>query len=286
MRTTRISSSTSCNGISLQTAAPSGYEEVNMEAVKVPGIHGWLWLKQGYDLFRKSSLLWMVLVAIGVVGLFGIASIPVIGDPLSTLLFPVFLAGYMFGCRALEQGEDLELAHLFAGFRKHAQPLVTLGGINLVGQLLIFGVMMLTGGAALVSIIMSGKPVEDPAVIMQAFTGAGFAIMIGALLFSLLVMAIQFAPMLVIFEDMAPVPAMRTSLRAFLRNFLPLTVYGLMLLPFAAIATLPMMLGWLVLLPVIITSMYATYIDLFPPQTEAPKTVEGEVVSSNDQSHL
>lgn len=258
-----------------------------MEAVKVPAIHGWLWLKQGYVLFRKSPLLWMVLVAIGVVGLFGIATIPVIGDPLSTLLFPVLLAGYMFGCRALEQDEELELAHLFAGFQKNAQQLITLGGINLVGQLLIFGVMMLTGGAAVVSIIMSGKPVEDPTVVMQAFAGAGFSLMIGALLFSLLVMAMQFAPMLVIFEKMAPVPAMKASLQAFMRNFLPLTVYGLMLLPFAIVATLPMMLGWLLLLPVIVTSMYATYSDLFPPGKEQSAAASDAVVAApDDQKHF
>ncbi len=42
-----------------------------------------------------------------------------------------------------------------------------------------------------------------------------------------------------------------------------------MLLPFAYAASLPMMLGWLVLMPVVITSMYATYRDLFPVQPEA-----------------
>ena len=43
-----------------------------MQARKVPAAHGWLWIKQGYALFRMNSLLWMVLTAIGVVGLFGI----------------------------------------------------------------------------------------------------------------------------------------------------------------------------------------------------------------------
>ena len=126
--------------------------------------------------------------------------------------------------------------------------------------------------------------VEDPAVVTQAFAGAGFSLLIGSLLFSLLVMAMQFAPMLVIFGDMAPLPAMRASLRAFLRNFLPLTVYGLLLLPFAIVATLPMMLGWVLLLPVIITSMYATYADMFPARREsAPVTVEGEVIGRDEE---
>ncbi|MBI5659084.1 MAG: hypothetical protein HZC43_05950 [Nitrosomonadales bacterium] len=239
-----------------------------MEARKVSAINGWLWIKQGYRLFRKSPLLWVSLTAIGVIGMLGLASIPVVGDPLATLLFPVLLAGYMLGCHALAQGEEMELAHLFAGFRQNAQQLVTLGGINLVGQLLILGVMKLTGGGALVDILMSGKPVDDPAVLVQATEGAGLAVLIGMALFSLLMMATQFAPMLVIFDKMLPVTAMKTSLRAFLRNIAPLTVYGAMLLPFAILASLPMMLGWLVLAPIVLASMYATYRDLFPAQPE------------------
>lgn len=240
-----------------------------MEARKVSAINGWLWVKQGFWLFRKSPLLWVSLTAIGVIGMLGLASVPVVGDPLATLLFPVLLAGYMLGCHAQAQGEELELAHLFAGFRQNAQQLVTLGGINLVVKLLILGVMKSAGGAELVDILTSGQQVEDPAVLVRAVEAAGMALPVGLILFSLLMMAMQFAPMLVIFGKMPPVAAMKTSLRAFLRNVVPLTVYGVMLLPFAFLASLPMMLGWLVLMPVVIASMYATYRDLFPMQPEA-----------------
>jgi len=252
-----------------------------MEARKVHAMHGWMWIKHGFWLFKKNPLLWMVLTSIGVVGIFGISMIPVVGDPLSTLLFPSLLAGYMFGCHALAQGEELELAHLFSGFQQFAQKLVTLGGVNLVAQLLILGVMMLTGGATLVGIMMDGKAgSEDPTVLMQAMTGAGVAILLGATLSIILMMAMLFTPMLVIFGKIAPISAMKTSLRAFLRNIIPLLVYALLLLPFALLASLPMMLGWLVLLPVIITSLYAIYRDIFPMeedlvviQPETPDTV-------------
>lgn len=240
-----------------------------MEARKVSAINGWLWVKQGFWLFRKSPLLWVSLTAIGVIGMLGLASVPVVGDPLATLLLPILLAGYMLGCHAQAQGEELELAHLFAGFQRNAQQLVTLGGINLVIKLLILGVMKMAGGAELVDILMSGKQVEDHAVLMRAVESAGMALPVGLILFSLLMMAMQFAPMLVVFGKMLPVPAMKASLRAFLRNIVPLTVYGVMLLPFAFLASLPMMLGWLVLMPVVIASMYATYRDLFPMQPEA-----------------
>ena len=247
-----------------------------MEARKVNALNGWMWIKQGYWLFRKNPLLWMSLAAIGVIGMIGIAAIPVVGDPLATLLFPILLAGYMLGCHALAQGEELELAHLFAGFQQHAQQLVTLGGINLVGQLLILGVMKFTGGAALVDILMSGQQMDDPTALVQAMEGAGIALLLGITLFTVLMMAMQFAPMLVIFGKMAPVPAMKASLRAFLRNMLALTVYGALLLPFALLASLPMMLGWLVLLPIVIASMYAIYRDLFPMPPEAATPTEGE----------
>ena len=254
-----------------------------MEARKVPAANGWLWLKQGYWLFKKSPVLWVVLTAIGVTGILALSMIPLVGDPLATLIFPVLMAGYMLGCRALEHDEELELAHLFAGFQQCTQQLVTLGGLNLIFQFLIFGIMMITGGAALVSILMSGTQVEDPTVLMQAVAGAGVAVLLGVTLFFTLLMAMQFAPMLVLFDKVSPFSALKISLRAFLRNALPLTVYGLMLLPFAIVASLPMMLGWLILMPVLITSMYAAYRDLFPKEIGGAIIEEGEVVAQDEQ---
>jgi hypothetical protein len=239
-----------------------------MEARQVEPRHGWLWIKQGLHLFRQSPLLWAVLTIIAALGLIAIASIPVVGDPLASLLVPVVLAGLMLGCQALQQGEELEIAHLFAGFRQHTHQLVTLGGINLVGQLLIMGVMAATGGSELVSLMMSGKPVDDPAIAEQALSGAGLAIVLGMSLYMILVMAMQFAPALVLFKDAAPVDALKSSLRACWHNILPLSVYGAIMLLFAIIATLPMMIGWLILLPLMVTSVYSAYLDLFA--TEAP----------------
>ena len=175
----------------------------------------------------------------------------------------------------------MELAHLFAGFQENTQQLVTLGGLNLVFQFLIFGIMKLTGGSAVVAILMSGNQVSDPAVLMQAIAGAGVALLLGVTLFFVLLMAMQFAPMLVIFDKISPFSAMKISLRAFLRNVIPVTVYGLLLLPFAFLATLPMMLGWLILMPVLITSMYAAYRDLFPKEMGSGG-VEGEVVVKSE----
>ncbi len=239
-----------------------------MEPQRLKSIRGWEWIKQGYALFLKAPLLWVVLLMICLVAAIGFSSVPVVGEPLVSLLMPVILAGLMFGCKSLDQGEELELAHLFSGFHRHTTHLVSLGGISLVSQFLIFGLMMMLGGAALVTILMSGQPDPDPALVIEALAGAGLAVLVGAILFSALMMAMQFAPMLVFFNDATPIQAMKLSFRAFGRNVGPMLVYFTTFIFLAILASLPMMLGWLVLLPLVFTSLYASYRDIFPTVEE------------------
>ena len=256
-----------------------------MEPKHLTAGHGWEWIKQGYALFMKAPLLWIVLLLICVVAAVAFSNIPVVGEPLVSLLMPVVLAGLMAGCRALLDGEELELAHLFRGFQQHTTQLVTLGGIALVSQFLIFGLMMLVGGAALVSILMSGQPDVAPDAMMQAVSGAGLAMLLGIILFSVLIMAMQFAPLLVFFNDVTPLMAMKLSLRAFLNNIGAMRVYGMTFVFLAILASIPMMLGWLILLPLVFTSLYASYSDIFPAKKEsggAPQ--QDEIFSRDDQT--
>ena len=255
-----------------------------MEPQRLKAGQGWEWIKQGYALFLKSPLLWIVLLMICLIAAVGLSNVPVVGEPLLSLLMPVVLAGLMLGCRSLEQGEELELAHLFSGFQKQTTSLVTLGGISLVSQFLIFGLMMMAGGAALVGILMSSQPDTDPNVLMEALAGASFAVLIGLVLFSLLMMAMQYAPMLVFFNNVTPVQAMKLSLRAFTRNVGPMLVYVMTFMLLAVLASLPMMLGWLVLLPLVFTSLYASYRDIFPPVREAGSTPAPDIFGNNDQT--
>jgi hypothetical protein len=258
-----------------------------MEPQKLTAGQGWQWIKQGFALFMKAPLLWIVLLIICVISAVAISSIPFIGEPLVSLLMPAILVGLMAGCRALSQDEELELAHLFIGFKKHLSPLVTLGGISLASQYLILGLMMAVGGATLVGILMNGQQEADPNVLIQAAMGAGLAVLIGIVLFSTLMMAMQFAPMLVYFRNVPPVEAMKLSLRAFLHNALPMLVYGITFAFLAILASLPMMLGWLILLPLVFTSLYASYSDIFPPLKEADSAPQpNEFFKNDDQTFL
>jgi uncharacterized membrane protein len=257
-----------------------------MEPQRLAAGRGWEWIKQGYALFMKAPLLWIVLLVICVVTIAAISVIPFIGEPLVSLLMPVMVVGLMAGCRALQNGEELELAHLFSGFQLHTSPLVTLGGIALVGQYLIFGVMMLVGGGTIVNIMMSSADITDPEIFTKAIAGAGLAVLLGATLFSVLIMATQFSPMLIYFNNAPPIAAMKLSLRAFTGNVAPMLVYGATFILLAIFASIPMMLGWLILLPIIFTSVYAAYSDIFPPLKEAVSTPENSDIFSHDESHF
>lgn len=256
-----------------------------MEVKQLVAAHGWAWIKQSYALFMKAPLLWLVLLIIAFCAAIALSNVPVVGEPLVSLLMPVLLAGLMSGVRDVQQGEELELAHLFKGFQHNTTQLVTLGGIALVGQFVIFGVMLMIGGGTLVTVLMSSEPVTDPNVMNEAIAGAGFAAIVGALLFSTLMMAMQFAPMLVYFNDMAPVAALKLSLRAFLNNLAAMLVYSVTLAALAVLASLPVFLGWLVLLPVVLISLFVSYRDIFQA-IEIPPAAVVAVAPHDEQSHF
>lgn len=249
-----------------------------MEPQRLQAGQGWEWIKQGYALFMKAPLLWIVMLLIFFVAAVALSNVPVLGEPLVSLLMPVVLAGLMSGCRALEQGEELELAHFFNGFKQRTARLVALGGITLILQVLILGLMMLLGAGALVSLMVSGQSNPDPEVLMAAFSGATFAVMIGIALYLLLTAVTQFATLLVYFNNVPPLQAIQLALRAFTYNIRPFLVFGVTFMLLAILATLPMGLGWLVLFPMSFTSLFVTYRAIFPlVETSTPPAEAGNV---------
>jgi uncharacterized membrane protein len=104
---------------------------------------------------------------------------------------------------------------------------------------------------------------------MEALATAGgrvtFAILFGFTLVLLLVIAWQYAPILVFFSGVTPVAALRASFTGTLRNILPYTVYSLIMQFIALIlGILPFGLGMIVLLPLGLTSLYVSYRNIFP----------------------
>jgi uncharacterized membrane protein len=195
-----------------------------------------------------------------------------VGQFFFTLLSPLFLAGLMIGCRALERGEKLEIAYLFAGFRQNPVPLITVGGIYLVGQVLILGVAMMLGGSTLMELLINGKRVDENEL-RGVMSGGLTAVMVALGLSIPLMMAAWFAPLLVAFKDMPAVAAMKLSFLACIKNIIPLQLYTITMVVLAVIAAMPYGLGFFLLVPVLFASLYASYEDIFVETVEPTSPV-------------
>lgn len=244
-----------------------------MEARIVAAGRGWQWLIEGYGLFRKNPVTWLALTV--VIALMGAVSfiIPVVGPLLFNLLSPALFAGLMIGCRALESGEPLELGHLFAGFRRHAAPLVTVGGVYLVGTVVVVGiVLVIAGGSALPAAL--SKSGDDIEALRAAARSMMLAFTVGAAVYLPLLMLIWFAPLLVVFNGVAPAAAMKLSFAACVSNTVPFLVYGAAILLAGLVLSLPAVLGpiggvlvialFVASIPVLVCSVYTSYRDIFP----------------------
>ena len=233
-----------------------------MEARIVETGRGWQWIVDGFALFRKNPLVWISLTVILVLMWMVSLMIPMIGPLLFNLFSPALFAGLMVGCKALESGEPLELAHLFAGFRKNASPLVTIGGVYLVGTIVVVGIVFMAAGGSVLP-AMTSKSQPDMEAMAAALRSMALGLTIGFAFYVPLLMMIWFAPLLIVFHDQPPVAAMKLSFRACWINMMPFLVYGLAILVLWFIASIPLLLGLVVLLPVLICSVYTSYKDVF-----------------------
>jgi hypothetical protein len=240
-----------------------------MEIKKHSAARGWIWVKQGYQLIMRNPLLSITLALIGALGLFIALKVPLFGPLFALMLMPVVLAGYMRVCHALEDDEEVELKHLFAGFEKHTARLAALGGFLMLGLLLSSMVMVALGGEALRTLLENVNSTSDPELLVNAMwtagSGVAFSLLAGFALMCVLMLAFQYAPMLVFFNDVPPFAAMRASLSGTLRNIIPYTVYSIIMQVVAlALSLLPFNLGLIVLLPLGLTSLYVSYRNIFP----------------------
>jgi uncharacterized membrane protein len=78
-----------------------------------------------------------------------------------------------------------------------------------------------------------------------------------------LAMAMWFAGPLIVLADSDVLPALKTSFYACLKNILPFLVWSIAVMVLAVLASIPLLLGWLLFGPVMMASIYISYRDIF-----------------------
>jgi uncharacterized membrane protein len=168
----------------------------------------------------------------------------------------------MLGCRALEENQALEFAHLFAGFRQNFGTLVAVGALYLAGYVVVMLIVVVLTGASMFTMMgMGGQPAG--AELMAIFGTMGIAFLLAMGLTIPLLMAVWLAAPLVVFHDQGAIEAMKGSFMGCLKNVLPFLVYGVIMFVLAIVASIPLALGWLVLGPMVVASVYTAYRDIY-----------------------
>jgi hypothetical protein len=220
---------------------------------------GWAWIASGFEMFKKQPGMWIALVLVFFVVLFVLALIPLLGALAMLILMPVFTGGLMVACQTQQRGGQLEIGHLFAGFKTQTGSLVVLGAIALGGWVIVMVPVLLIVGAGAFFGAMRGDAAG------AATMGGSFLIawLLAMALSILLYMALWVAPALVVLRGAKPVEAIRRSFFGCLKNIVPFLIYGIVMMVLGILATVPLGLGWLVLGPVAVASVYVAYRDIY-----------------------
>lgn len=236
----------------------------NVEMQQVSAGRGADWLSQSWAMFKQAPGVWIGIVVVWVLIAVVADFIPVVGSLAMSLAGPVFTAGICMGCRDLDEGQPLRVGHLFAAFSgDRLGPLIVVGAISIGAMLALVLIAMMFGFGAM----MTGAPMASEEMKM----GGGMlltALVILALAVPL-AMALWFAAPLVALDGIAPVDSLKLSFSACLRNFVPLLVWSLLAFVLMLVAAIPLLLGWLIAMPMLMASYYRMYRDVFAQVPQA-----------------
>jgi uncharacterized membrane protein len=234
------------------TAAPAA------EGRAVDAGRGWEWVAEGWSLFMRQPGTWIGITVAWMLFSLVCHFVPLMGIA-SIVISPVLLGGVMLGAQELHAGGNLRFDHLFAGFRKSTGALIGVG----LAYLGCMAVIMLITSAVIGFALLGAMFRMDIASIMASAMTVLLGLLIALALLVPVMMMLWFASTLIVLQNTGTVTAMKASFVACLKNIAPFLVYGVVLLVPSFFATLLAGLGWLVLGPVILASIYTSYRDIF-----------------------
>jgi len=160
---------------------------------------------------------------------------------------------------------------LFEGFRTQIGNLIVIGTLYAIGSFLIYFIgflvmipfvdfdtlfgLITSEAEFTVSFLMN--LIEKLAIPIL------FAVLVVSTLILPLIMALWFAPILAMLHEVPAFDALKMSFIGCVRNVGAFTVYGLVVIPIAIVATIPLGLGWIALGPILVLTTYTAYKDIY-----------------------
>lgn len=257
---------------------------------KLPANAGWLWVKQGFTLFRKQPAEMATLFLAYMFLMLIIGIVPLLGQILPMVLVPVFSMAFMQACTNIEQGKKVYPNLLLTGFRKPAfASLLKLGVLYLVAAVVAVAASALIDGGVFWQVMSSDKALDRETI---RNSNMSLGMMFSAAIYIPAAMAFWYAAPLIFWQKMGVGKAVFYSFFAVKRAGSAFLVYGLswmligVLLPALVSSLIAMLFAksfvvMLILLPlslmltvVMYCSFYPTYTAVFGrPESTTPAIV-------------
>lgn len=192
---------------------------------RYPAMRGALWLREAFALFSRARLPWLVLLLLYYAVMAMVDVVPFIGQLAVPILKPVFAVGFLAAAWSQERGERPAPRQLFQGFRANLPALLGLGVVLLAGVTLAVFATALVDGGTLLDVLSGRTRIDDSSLATENMQAA---MLFGAACALPVLLALWYAPALVVFHDCSTWQAVSLSLRATLLNWRPLAIYGML----------------------------------------------------------
>jgi hypothetical protein len=216
---------------------------------QLPSRAGQTWLIDGIRIFHRQPLVWVLSLMTYWAGLVMVGILPVVGLFLPLLFTPGLGFGFIVLAEAVERQDPAQPATptlLLAGFRNgHARSMLQLGLAYLAGLTIVLVLAWLVDGDQITSMMRGGTPSQEEVEVMRKSLPMG--LLVAMLAYIPLMMALWFAPQLVVWRGFTVGKALFFSFFAVWRNKAAFLRYSL---------------AWLVLI-FLVSGLSSLIMDLF-----------------------
>lgn len=216
---------------------------------------GWDWISDAWQIFKSNMGLWIITAIVILVISIVMGLIPVIGT-FAGVLNVFFVAGVAYMAHKTVNNQPVNVGDVFVGFQQNALQIAlvfVLGVVAMIAILLVMGLL-----AGILGVGFGSLMGENASIMMMLLL-----LLVGLALIIPISMAMWFAPILALLNNMPAIDAMKLSFKGCLRNILPFFVFSLIMLVLTLVAMIPIGLGLLITIPVAMIATYTAYRQIF-----------------------
>lgn len=193
-------------------------------------LYGYRWISEGLRLFLRQPWPWLALVGFTMLTLLLLSFLPLLGIATIFVFFPCIVAGFLIASRDASTGGVLHFGHLRAGCKTRPKPLFLTGALAFAAFFAVLTFLTIGWREQFMAFLkLWQSQTADQQALLRAINDLTAPTLIFLAAQVLIAIFMWFAPALIVFQNYSARAAILTSARAWLANFAPFLVFGVLL---------------------------------------------------------